>query len=195
MSAITTIASAAQYASWAETVGLEKTPTGLAAALAYATSELQDYCGREFLPSPATSGQTEARAYVGDGGRTLYIADALTIAGVTSGGTEVPTSHYTALDTPFTRLVLRRPYCWTEGAEIVVTGRFGYAEQASLPAALVEACCMLTAGRLLSGDSWTDGKVKRTSVINVTLEYAEGFSALERRREALALAASYRRWV
>ncbi len=183
----TTIASTEQYATWAGGQGLTPAPTGLEAALAQATAELQAFCGREFLPSPLDEDETETRTYYGDGGYTLWIDDALTVASIACGGAAV--SDYTTRGTPITHLV-RSAYAWTSDAAVQVTGRFGYAEVAALPAPLVEACCILAALRL--SNTWDNLGVKRTTVINVTVEYStDGREA--KRQEALALARPYRR--
>jgi len=185
----TTIASADQYATWASGQGLAAAPAGLAEALAQATAELQNFCGRDFLPSPSDYDETETRTYYGNGGYTLWIDDALTVASVTCAGAAV--SDYITKGAPITQLV-RSAYPWTSNAAVAVVGRFGYAEQAALPAPLVEACCILAALRLAGSGNWDKLGIKRTTVINVTIEFsAEGREA--KRQEALSLARPYRR--
>ncbi len=203
---ITTIASTAQYASWAASQGITSgTPANLAALLAGATAQLQRYCGREFLPSPADPTKTESRTFLSEGGLTLRIDDALEVTAVAIGTSEVGASLYTACGTPITALKLNpaKEYYgtglaywpglreWPLGAAVTVTGRFGYAEQAALPQDLVEACCMLAAVRALGG-GWNDLGVRRVSVINVTVDYGDT-AAPQKVAEALALAAPYRR--
>jgi len=191
---VTTIASEDQYKAWAAGQGITTAaPANLATLLAASTSELQRYCGREFLPSPAAVGQTETRAFLGRGGRTLPIDDALTISAVTVAGSTISPNLYVSRGQPITSLVFQPSAgCeWPDGVQVLVTGRFGYAEQASLPPDLVEACCQLTALRALRG-GWGHLGTGRVTVINVTVESNDADYA-RRRDEALALAAPYRR--
>lgn len=194
---MSTIATAAQYANWAETQGLDPAPGGLAGALATATREVRDFCRREFLPSPEAPETTETRQVIGDGTTVLFIPDCLTLVSVSCNG--APVSDYRREPpgaTPITRLV-RRSYRWPDGGAVTLTGRFGYAEQADLPAVVVEACCMLAATRLLSAQEWGVGErgVKRQRVLNVDIEYETqpGGGLAGKREAALALLKPYRR--
>jgi hypothetical protein len=207
---ITTIASVAQFAAWRARVGLPATMIGEADALAEATAELQGYCGRQFLPSPTDPTATETRTFSGDNGRTLFIDDCLTIASVTIEGTEVASTLYDGWGAPIERLELKTgtllnyPYSfggvgyapraygvWLRGASVIVTGRFGYAEQSAFPANLVTACCILAATSNLSG-FWDSIGIKRMTVIHVTVEL-DGADPETRRQAAFGLAAPYRR--
>lgn len=209
---ITTLASTTQYAAWAAMYGLATAPAGLAAALAYATAEIQGYCNREFLPSPTTLETTEARTYYGDGGRTLYIADALTLASVAVAGAVLSADCYRAVGVPIEKLEYRPSAGfpstdnypsvyprgaggWAAGAAIIVTGRFGYAEQCALPAGVVEACCALAALRVTDGASWGNLGVKSVQAGSIAkVEYAEGGVTVDSKRAAaLALTNPYRR--
>lgn len=194
---MSTIATEAQYADWAEALGLDPAPNGLAAALAMATREVQDFCGREFLPSPEAPEATEACQVIGDGTNVLFIPDCLTLVGVSCNG--APVSDYRREppgETPITRLV-RRSYRWPDGGVVTLAGRFGYAEQADLPAVVVEACCMLAATRLLSAQEWGAGErgIRRQRVLNVDIEYETqpGGGLAGKREAALALLKPYRR--
>ena len=70
-----------------------------------------------------------------------------------------------------------------------MTGRFGYAEQAALPGAVVEACCMLAALRVQPGDEpWTKWGISQVQVLNVNVKMTEpGEQIKARRAEAYAL--------
>jgi hypothetical protein len=192
---ITTLASTAQYAAWAALYGLPTAPTGIALALAQATDELQQFCGRKFLPSPAAAETTEARQYLGNGASVLLIDDCLTLTSITCAGAPVTDHQKEPLgETPTTRL-RRTDYTWTEGAVIIVTGRFGYAEQAALPAAVVEACCMLAALRCNDAASWAHLGVSSVQAGSLARVDFFGSSTVQdaKRAAALALARPYRR--
>jgi hypothetical protein len=190
---ITTLASTAQYAAWAAMYGLATAPTGMALALAQATAELQGFCGRDFLPSPAAVNTTEARQYLGNGAAVLVIDDCLTLTSITCAGAPVTDHQKEPLgETPTTRL-RRTDYTWTEGAVIIVTGRFGYAEQAALPAAVVEACCMLAALRCNDGASWAHLGVKSVQAGSLARVDYDNSGQDPKRAAALALARPYRR--
>lgn len=193
---IVTIASAAQYQAWAVRYGLATAPTGLAASLAEATCEIQEYCGREFLPSPTAADTTETRVVMGTGGQTLYIPDALRLESVTVGGLTLSPNLYAERGTPITKLVLlSRLSEWIRNAEVTLVGRFGYAEQAALPASLIEACCMLAALRLNDSASWTHLGVRSVTAGGLAkVDYAEEGTSFEAKRQtALALLRPYRR--
>lgn len=210
---ITTLASAEQYAAWAAGVGITSAaPSNLADLLASATAQLQQYCNREFLPSPADPDEAETRTYYGDGGVTLYIADALTLDSVAVGSTALSADCYRAVGVPVEKLEYRPSTGfpstdnypsvyprgasgWAAGAAITVTGRFGYAEQAALPADLVEACCALAALRALDGASWQNLGVKSVQAGAIAkVEYAQdGTQVASKRESALALVNPYRR--
>jgi hypothetical protein len=206
MAVQTTLASEGDYAAWASARGLEAVSTGLAPALAAATKELQQFCGRDFRPSPATLGETEVRSYVGDGGKLLFIADALTIVSVTCLGApvtdfradppgETPTQWLTRPVVEFINSAypLYGPYTWAQGQEVTVVGRFGYCEIADLPADLVEACCALAAVRVLSGADWTNVGITEKRVAEVIVKFDNGAGMAGKRADALALARPYRR--
>ena len=188
-----TIATTAQYFSWEILQGIDTNPNGLDLALAQATAEIQRICGREFLPSPAASGETESRILVGDGTKLLFVPDALNIVSVSS--TSISTWRAEQA-TPITYIELTSGV-FLEGATVTLTGRFGYAEQAALPADLVEACCMLAAVRLSGAAEWSNvqSNVKRQKVMDVDIEYFEGSkSNLQAKRDqAIELIIQYQR--
>jgi hypothetical protein len=181
---VATIASAEDYVVWAQAVGLTPLPSGLPAALQYGTEEVQRYCRRELLPSPADPSQTEVRDVYGDGGLTLFIPDAITVQEVRCQGALVPEDiapgtllpGYNRVrfgsDGPIVRLVFRPIiatayssayqvpisyrglYRWIPDMPYQVTGRFGYAEPTDLPGTVRRACCMLAALYLNQQNQW-----------------------------------------
>jgi len=209
----TTLATEVEFMAWATDVGLVTVQQGsVPRLLARATAELQQFCGRELLPTAAGI----ARTFSGDGSAVLTIDDLLTCTEVAVEGAAVDTGSYRLEGVggaPYVYLVrdfLPRSWvsgepnyrrtggAWPEGSDNVrVTGTWGYAT--TMPTGLVEACCILTAYRMvLQPAAWAQtpevvsqsvGDVSQTFVTRTT----KG-SALEVERErALDLARPYRR--
>ena len=163
-----------QYAAYATMNGLDTAPPSLTDAIAKASVEAVQLSGREFTPSPADPAATETRTYRGSSRFMLYIDDALSIASVTLGGVSVTDYSGVALEGLPIVALERTLERWTSCAEVAVTGRFGYSEQAALPEDVVEAVCILTALRLVAGPTLWDqaGSVDdaKVTVLNVTLD-------------------------
>lgn len=184
------------YSTWLSSVGLSAiTPNQ--AALDYAIEEARAACGRSFTYSPADGGADEARTFAGSGEPTIVIDDLLTCSAISYTGADLGTAAmatgtYTleaAGSSPYIYLVRQRslalsgyvdnrryiaPGVWPEASTITITGQWGYA--ATTPKPVVEAICMLAAVRLLSGGDWTNAGIKRTQVLNVTVDFAQGNS-------------------
>ena len=201
------LATVGQLDAWANTVGITLTG-GKQAALDSATAQLHGACGRVFTMSPADGGVDEERAFDGNDEPVVIIDDLLTVATVELDGTAIEATAYelhggppymylvrgssTYVDTPdgnsYSRFAMG---LWPQGnANVTVTGLWGYA--ATVPADVVEACCMLAACRLLGGAVWSAGPIKRTSVLSVTVDIDSNWRK-EREAEALALVRRYRR--
>jgi len=186
----TTLATTAEFASWQNRTGLTLTGS-VAEALRFATREVQRLCGRRFLRSPTDGDADEERTFSGAGKAVLVIDDLLVCAAVTLDSEAMDSSCYQTIGlgaAPY--LYLKRlssstvetiggaytdvsPSAWPAGTgNVVITGSWGYA--ATVPDDVIEATCILAAIRLKSQASWDNVDVKRTSVINVTIEYDSG---------------------
>lgn len=204
-----------QYAAYARAAGLEPAPAGLEDAIEKSSADALRIAGREFVPSPASADATETRTFRGTGNLTLYIDDCLAVSSVAIDGVGITDYRAIAVERPLPILALERSgsidgdglprvsssapqYRWPAGSVVTVTGRFGYAEQAELPADLVEAIAALTALRLVAGPSlWqqaTEGS-SRITVLNVTIDdKPTAGSALDTiRKDAERVLRGYRR--
>jgi len=169
---MSTIISSTEYGEWASGMGMDANPNNLSSHLESVTREVQRICGREFIPTTE-----ESRAFIGDLSPMLYIDDCISITSVvTAGSALVPVSDYVleprnSLPTTALRRIF---YVWDDTLDTVVTGVFGYAATVdAIPADVKEAACMLVGARVLLAapiQAATNG-IKRTSVVNVTMEY------------------------
>jgi hypothetical protein len=94
-----TIASEDDYAEWASGRGVNDSPAGLASLLFDATRDVQRFCGRDFLPTPALPFVLDEAGHPtttvtpgvplmfhGDGGFTLAVRDIMRIDSLTCAG-------------------------------------------------------------------------------------------------------------
>lgn len=197
---------------WLSTVGLT-TIDANQDALDKAIAEVQSYCGRTFVYSPADAGKDEARTFLGNDEPSLVIDDLLEIASVSvsdGGGTLAEDSYRLEAvgASPYIYLTRCQDYLlnqlyydqyqppyqrplgiWSRGLTITVTGQWGFA--ATVPADVVEAVCMLAAARQLSGSGWAAGDVESTSVLSVRVQFGSRLQV--KRKEALELVRDHRR--
>ena len=180
-------------------------------ALTAAIAQAQVACGRKFA-IPASDDDTEEHDFPGNGEPVLNIDDLLQLDSITVDGGEALAEYTFTLDA-----VLTRPYVsitrygqyahfdttlqyaenplgvWTRGTIITVTGLWGYA--AALPADVQESICALAAVRLLGANDWSSLGISKTTVINITVEYAPstGSRLAQKQTEALTLLRPHRR--
>ncbi len=194
---------------WAQMEGIA-VPDGarIDKAVERAIREVQQYCCRAFVMSPADGDADEARVFDGQGNATLTIDDLLEIASVSLDGSEVADTGYElfgapgppylylarqvskSLDTAAGSVTVDKTGIWTVGnANVEIVGLWGYAT--AVPEEVKEAACILAAVRLFGGEDgggWTNAGIKRISVLSVSVEFAgstEGLAA--KRREALQM--------
>lgn len=204
------LATLEQFDAWAVMTGatLPANVTARQTALDKATVDIRDHCGRSFTYSPADAGADEARTFVGNAEPTLDLDDCLSVGSVALDGSSLDDTSYRADAvgaSPYIYLVRVRNNSslyldetpvvyylgtWPVDSVITVTGQWGYA--AAVPDAVVEACCMLAALRMLGGDGWNALNVKTTAILSVSVTYDLAM-AKEKRAEALGLLRKYKR--
>lgn len=206
----TTLATDNELSTWATANGVTLPSAGHAEALERATAEVQTYCGRAFVMSPSDGGADEARTFNGNGEPELGIDDLLEITSVTISDDAVDSTGYklhgagtlpytsiersttTTFETQVGGYTVPANYVWTEGsANIEITGLWGYAS--TVPAPVVEACCMLAALRLLGGSGWGQLGISATDVLNVSIKFDGGARTSALRKAALEQCRAYRR--
>jgi hypothetical protein len=112
-------------------------------AIRVATARIEQYCDRVFTRVPATSGY-ETRDFLGGGSTILTIDDLLewesvTVDDVAATLTDLRQMPYGS--TPTTWIEYKSGAAWTAGAEVAISGAWGYAE--TVPWDIWDACVAL----------------------------------------------------